>query len=217
MIYRDIPFTEYESVANALLRKHGISERDLLPIDPETLIRKEGLVLNTSLPLHKLFGIRGCVVKKNGRLEICIDEYHYMNEPESCLLTIGEELGHCILHLQDFEKIRSISDWMRVVVANRAQSRFIENQARMVGCHILLPTFIFGDFLVDWVGKNLKSVEAFRNPTIDLLLDNLATLLEDEIPLSHWILNIALGRWSDRPIDRVTKAYPQLLQKSRAR
>ncbi len=28
-----------------------------------------------------------------------MDEYHYMNEEKSAIFTIGEELGHIILHL----------------------------------------------------------------------------------------------------------------------
>ena len=51
MIYREMRFSEYQEKANALLRKHGISEKDELPIDPENIIRLEGIEFIPSLQL----------------------------------------------------------------------------------------------------------------------------------------------------------------------
>ena len=168
MTYREIPFSEYQQKANALLRKHGISENDKLPIDPENIIRLEGIELIPSPQLKQRFGIRGCVVKYNDQLQIYIDDYHYDNEPESCFLTMGEELGHCILHLVDFGKIRTIRDWMDISKKNRDFSRFIENQARMFGSNIILPSFILEGYLMKWVRLNLKSIQRFNVTVQDL-------------------------------------------------
>lgn len=216
MTFREIPFSEYQNAANKLLRKHGVSEKDLLPIDPEMILRKEGLGLNTSLPLQKQFGIRGCVVKRQGRLEIYVDEYHYMNESESCHLTIGEELGHSIIHLEEIEKINSIQDWMKIVHANHQHSRFIESQARMFGCNLILPSFIFEDFLEKWVEVNVDGIQCFNNHSPDALQGNIATLLQDDLALSYWIIYFSLGRWPDRPIDKIIRRFPQLMQKKKS-
>ena len=59
MTYREMPFSEYQQKANALLRKRGITEKDGLPIDPENIIRQEGIEIIPSLQLR----LRGFTTK----------------------------------------------------------------------------------------------------------------------------------------------------------
>ncbi len=213
MTYREIPFSEYQKRANELLRKHGVTENDELPIDPETIIRREGIELIPSAGLKQRFGIKGCVAKVDDTLQIYVDQYHYENEPETAFLTLGEELGHCVLHLEDFKNIHSIRDWLNIIKNNQEFSRKIENQARMFGSNIILPSFVFEPFIKAWMTANLKNILCFSNYNEDVLQGNIASLLEDELRLSYFVIYYALGRYPDRPINWILSNYPQLLKK----
>ena len=56
----------------------------------------------------------------------------------------------------------------------------------------------------------------FNNLNSEVLQGNIATLLEDELHLSYYIINIALGRYPDRPINKILANFPELLSKKKS-
>lgn len=212
--YREITFPENQVIATNLLREHGYDEKSRIPIDPELVIREKGIDLIPFPGLRRDHGLKGCVAKQEGSLQILIDKWHY-EEDETSIFTLGEELGHCVLHLIDLDKVKSVSDWIRIVYQNKSVSRYIEQQARVFSSNILLPHFSFCDYVLSWTAANLTSISTFSNLTVESLSENIASLLEDEIPLSHWILDYTLRRWPDRTIDQIVAKYPSLIRQKR--
>jgi hypothetical protein len=213
LTYREIPFRENQRLANEVLRRFGFDESSDLPIDPELIIRQMGMDFIPVRGLKKNFGIKGCVVKYGDALQILIDEYHYENEPESSILTLGEELGHSVLHLVDIDSIKSIKQWMREVHRNTSRNAYIHSQARLFASNLILPAFVFDAYVLGWVESHLGEIQRFTNLSEDGLSSTIGFLMEDELEVSSWIIGITLGRWPNPAIKQITAQFPELLSK----
>ncbi len=211
MTYREITFAKNQQIADRLLSDCDITEKSNLPIDPEAILRKKGHLVIPMLNMKRNYGVLGCVAKSGRSLQVYIDEYYYLNEPDRSLFTLGEELGHIYLHLFDLENVKSVEDWIKVLVANSDHHKRIEAQARLFSSNILLPHYIFDPFVLRWVKQNINQLKAFPRISPGTLADTIALFLEDELGVSQSILSIVLRRWPDQLIGRITKNHPGLL------
>lgn len=125
MRYNKYSFKDYQGKADKLLNDYNILNSTDLPVDPELLLRKLGYVLVPHKNLKCDYGIKGCVIKYNSKLQVHIDEYHYENQTETCLFTIGEEIGHIVLHLNEIKHIESIEDWNSILKENYDYHKYI--------------------------------------------------------------------------------------------
>ncbi len=212
MKYRKITLTQNQYKANELLKFFGITRKSDLPIDPETIIRKMGYQIVVYPGLLFRLGLLGGVVKINSRLQIWIDKKQYQ-ESDSALFTLGEELGHIVLHLEDFTNISSIKDWFQIIQSfNEEHFIYTETQAKTFSSNILLPNFIFDSYTIEWVGKHLKQIDKLSNTTTDDLAWNIASLMAKSIKTSPSIIDITLKRWPNPLIGQITKQYPDLIR-----
>lgn len=212
MKYRKITLTQNQYKANELLKFFGITRKSDLPIDPETIIRKMRYQIVVYPGLLFRLGLLGGVVKSNSRLQIWIDKKHYQ-ESDSALFTLGEELGHIVLHLEDFTNISSIKDWFQIIQSfNEEHFIYTETQAKTFSSNILLPNFIFDSYTIEWVGKHLKQIDKLSNTTTDDLAWNIASLMAKSIKTSPSIIDITLKRWPNPLIGQITKQYPDLIR-----
>lgn len=117
MKFKYFPFKRYREIANDILRFYGYNEKSKIPIDPERIIRKMNIELVIINNLYKNHGIQGCVafIKPTKKYQICIDNIHYYYQEKSSLFTMGEEIGHIILHKEGMEEIANSDDWQRVI------------------------------------------------------------------------------------------------------
>ncbi len=213
MNYRDIPFKEYQDTAITILREHGFDRFSNIPVDPEVIIRRRGIRLIPWKDLKRDWAILGCVVKYEQGLQILIDEYHYFEQPESSLFTLGEELGHIELHLIDLDSITSIKKWINTLSKNDKYHKYIEQQAKCFSSHLILPNFIFESYTLDWTKKHIKEINKFRSFSHDGLANLIGSLITDDLEVSEYIISLALLRWPDRIIDKIVKQYPQILSR----
>lgn len=211
MKYRSIPFQEYQARATKILEDCGVGEKDHLPIDPERIIRKLGMQPIPMKDLKVNFGVKGFVAKYRSALQIYVDEYHYLYEPESSLFTLAEELGHTVLHLIDFEKINSIKDWIAVVAQNARYHKYVEQQARCFASHLLLPEFLFDRYVQKWMRENVRDVKRWNHFSYESLAQNVGFLMADELGVSEWIIGFSLMRWPDHLIEKIVQMHPDLL------
>lgn len=214
MTYREITFAKNQQVADQLLRECGIKADSSLPIDPEVILRKKGHLLSPMPNMKRDYGVLACVAKSGRSLNVYIDEYYYSNQEDRSLLTLGEELGHIYLHLLDLERVRSVDDWIKMRSENREHHKKIESQAQLFASNIVLPHFIFDQYVVDWVHANIHELERFPRISPDTVAWNIGLYIEDELGISPWILSITLQRWPNRLIDKILKEYPGLLSES---
>ena len=92
MNYRHITFKENQERAHEILDFYGITSKSDMPVDPEPILRKMGISIVPFRGLKFRHGPLGFVTKTNSDLQVWVDEHHYINQPESSLFTIGEEL-----------------------------------------------------------------------------------------------------------------------------
>jgi Zn-dependent peptidase ImmA (M78 family) len=212
LTFRHITFQENQAAANRLLKSYGYEDTSGIPIDPERIIRRMRLGPVPFANLRKNFGIKGMVTKYGEKVQIWIDEYHYENEPESSMFTLGEELGHCVLHLEECGEIKSVEQWMRIMHRDRDQNKFIHAQAKLFASNILLPAFVFDSYAMEWVCKNLKDIVRFAGISPGELASTIAFLMEDDLGLSQQIIEHTLTRWPNQAIKQIREGFPELRQ-----
>ncbi len=212
MTYRHITFQDNQTEANRILRSYGYNAGSAIPIDPEKVARKMGWGTVPYANLRKNYGIKGFVTKYGEKLQIWIDEYHFQYEPESSLLTVGEELGHCVLHLEGCGNIESAEQWMEIMYRNQKHHSFIHQQARLFASNIMLPAFVFDTYVREWVRENLEDVKKFARVSPNDLASTIGFLMEDELGLSQWIIEHTLKRWPNPVVNQIKESYPELQQ-----
>lgn len=214
MRYQKISFKDNQEKANQILRYYGLDSPDHeLPIDPELILRKMRIQPIPRKNLQKEHGIKGFVCIKNHSFQVFIDEFHYFEQEESSRFTLGEELGHIILHLEEVDEIKDLQDWMRVIVETSKHHRYIESQARTFASNIILPEGAFKPYVLAWVGRHLTSLKRMKNISHEDLAFNIASDITEDLPVSNYIVQIALNRWPDRIILSVIDHYPELMRR----
>ena len=214
MNYRHITFAENQACAYEILRIHGISEKDDLPIDPELILRKIEIDVVPYPGLTFKFGAQGFVTKINGAFQVWVDENHYYHHPDSSLLTIGEELGHIKLHLESVDNISSIEEWIKQVVATEEYYAFMEQQAKTFSSHIILPSFSFNPYVLEWIDHNIGRVRKLKSPNHKELAYAIASIMAKDLGISEYIIEITLNRWPDPAIFKIMQAYPDLMSEA---
>lgn len=213
MKYRRIPFRESHDRANELLELCGIGPDSTIPIDPEVIRRQLGIDVVPYRGLNFRCGLLGGVIKVRKKLQVWIDEDHYLKQPQSSLFTLGEELGHIVLHLEEeLDQITSIEDWIKITVATEEYYDYMETQAKTFSTNIILPSFIFDPYTLKWVDRNLKTIKKHNNTTKEELVYNIASDLEGELSVSAYIIEIVLNkRWPNPLIDQIIEKYSGLI------
>ncbi|NGX46465.1 MAG: hypothetical protein K940chlam2_01656 [Chlamydiae bacterium] len=212
MNYRHVTFKENQERAHEILDFYGITSESDMPVDPEPILWKMGISVVPFRGLRFRYGPLGFVTKINSDLQVWVDEHHYINQPESSLFTIGEELGHIILHLEDFDIIKSIDDWNRIALRNLQFYDKLENQARTFSANIILPSFIFDDYVLDWISKHPGHREELMSTSFDDLAYKTAFLIKDDLGISPSILEIILTeRWPNPVVYQIAGKFPDLI------
>ncbi len=206
-MFKEMSFGEIQRKAEDLLSFNGFDQIRTLPLNIEKLARLMKIQIVPMDGLKKEYGIKGCVVKCSKGFSILLDSYHYERQEESSVFTIGEEVGHIILHLNDVEDVTTINEWMHIVVCNENYRAYIEQQARVFSSNLLLPRYAFEPYTLDWVKRNIKSLKKFQNFSVDDLAFNIGASMADELRVSSWIIEITLKRWPDRIIDKVFNQF----------
>jgi Zn-dependent peptidase ImmA (M78 family) len=159
-----IKYAEYREIAHAFLKNVGIDKNNRFPLDLDILIDKAGYRIEAITNLKKDFGVKGCVIKrKGGTFIIGIDSHHYMNEDKYYPFTLAEELGHILAHGYLYEEINSLEDAIALLChVSDSDYRMMEQQARNVGSNILLPSFLFDPFVLDYYHQHVAEIKKER-------------------------------------------------------
>lgn len=212
MNYRHITFKENQERAHEILDFYGITSKSDMPVDPEPILRKMGISIVPFRGLKFRHGPLGFVTKTNSDLQVWVDEHHYINQPESSLFTIGEELGHIILHIEDCDIIKSIDDWSHIALRNLQFYDKLENQAKTFSGNIILPSFIFDDYVLDWIGGHPEHREELMSTSFEDLAYTTAFLIKDDLGISPSILEIILKeRWPNPVVYQIAGKFPDLI------
>lgn len=201
-------FEEYQSIASKLFEKYEIPLD--MPIEPDLLASQMDIYIGAAKDLKRNYGIKGVCCLVDGKFEIFIDERHWEDEPQSSIMTIGEELGHIILHLDGYENIK-YDDWiLEAGKITHDRNRYLHQEARYLASNIIFPAAKFTDYVLDLVERNIKDYSRRFNFNNHILAGNIAADMEDELEVSMDICQIALQRWPDYPIGAVVRKFPAI-------
>jgi hypothetical protein len=160
-IVKKLTYREYQEIADSFLKSVGIGKNSRFPFEIDLLADKAGYNIIPISNMKRDFGVKGVVIRrKAGGFDIGIDERHYMNDDMYFPFTIAEELGHILAHPSIYQDIHSVEDSIRVLCdADEEDYRRLEQQARNVGSNILLPSFLFDNFILDYCRKNETEIK----------------------------------------------------------
>ncbi len=149
---KKISYRNYREIAYSFLKNVGVDRNSEFPFEIDLLADKAGYCLKPIPELKRDFGVKGVVIKKRGGgFEIGIDERHYMDDEMYFPFTIAEELGHILAHPYIYDEVRTVEDAIKVLCEiNESDYRQMEQQARNVGSNILLPSFLFEVYVLDY-------------------------------------------------------------------
>ena len=158
---KPIKFKEYREIAHAFLKNVGVDSNTKFPLEMDLLIDKAGYRIEAITNLKRDFGVKGCVIKRKGGVFIIgIDSGHYMNEDKYYPFTLAEELGHILSHGYLYDEINRVQDAIDFLCnLSDADYRMMEQQARNVGSNILLPSFLFDLFVLDFCKQNVSEIK----------------------------------------------------------
>lgn len=202
-----IKFTEYREIAHAFLKIVGIDKSSPFPLELDLLIDKAGYRIEAITHLKKDFGVKGCVIKrKGGTFIIGIDSDHYMNEEKYYPFTLAEEVGHILAHGYLYDEVNSLEDAVDLLChIDDDDYRIMEQQARNVGSNILLPSFLFDPFVIDFCQKNKADLLKERFYDKWELSDYLADRISRRINISKQPIFFSISKRFPGPllIDRI--------------
>ncbi|MBA7550551.1 hypothetical protein ES705_43069 [subsurface metagenome] len=120
------------------------------------------------------------------------------------------------MHLdEDADDISSIREWIRETTATEEYYDNIENQARTFASNIILPSLIFDSFTLGWVSKNLDIIKECNNTTGEDLAYNIASIMNDVVGVSPYIIEITLNRWPNPLIGQILEKHPELVTRKK--
>jgi Zn-dependent peptidase ImmA (M78 family) len=204
-------FSDYRKISDSYLANAGVGSNTKLPIDVENIALKSGIKVIPFMNLKKDFDIKGMVIKKPGGFDIGIDHEHYMSEKQELYykFTIAEELAHILIHADYFEDATDYEKSANILNSlDYEDYRRLEGQAKALGNCLLLPHFLFDDFVIDYVRKNLSTIKKEYFYDISDLSRYISAKLYKGLGLSEHVLNYAIGtRWPERLIDRILEIF----------
>ncbi len=220
MIYRHITFQESQKCAITLLKKYKL-ENEQIPIDPEILIRRieynneARIKVIPKARLHADYHLWGMVAyilepdkNPNKGFQIYIDQAHYFGDKRKSLLTLGEELGHIVLHLEFGRVLPDVADgWNHLSEVNCQNHKNRESQARLFGSNIILPPNSFDPFVFDWVEKNKALILSSGCQSMDELASTISINLANVIEVSESIIKITLKRWPNQLLGQINDRF----------
>lgn len=208
-------FEDYPKIANDLFEKYGIDQS--VPVDPEIIAMEMNIPIVPAPGLKRDYGIKGVCCLVDGNFEIYIDKYHYYYEVESSLFTIGEEIGHIILHIDGHQKITFDSWKKEASKITEQKNKYLHQEARSISSHIIFPANTFTDYAINMVDKNYKDYNSRWNRDKADLAENIAEDIASDVDISQHICKFSLLRWPDKPIDKIIERWPDLCKNKKNR
>ncbi len=202
---KHLTYEEYQSLANSFLESIGINQHSQFPFEIDFIADKAGYKIKPIPNLKRDFGVKGCVLKFTGSIfQIAIDDQHYMDDEFYYPFTIAEELGHILAHDYIYENINSLKEAIDFhSTLSEEEYKRMEQQARNVGSNILISSFLFKPFLIDFCEQQDEEIRKNQFPSKEDLADFIAIKISPVLKLSKYVLYYALQRYPDRTIDNV--------------
>jgi|WetSurMetagenome_2_1015567.scaffolds.fasta_scaffold09493_6 Zn-dependent peptidase ImmA (M78 family) len=216
MKFKHLTYEDYKIKAENFLKANpfGIGK---IPINIELLIEKSGIIIEVMDDLKNDYSVKGFVakdVKNEGKVKIIIDTKHYENDDFEYKFTLAEELGHILLHMDFYQGIKNVDDYMKIhkSISDDDYRRF-EQQARNIASFLLLPQEEFNDFVLEWVKKKIEFLKNFKYESVESFADIISRGISREIVLSYYVIYITiLNRYPDRIIDNLVEKYGKELK-----
>jgi hypothetical protein len=218
-----LSFDDYKKSANDFIKSVGMSNSKNLPLDIEMMIEKNGHNIVSFQDLQKDFKIKGMVIKTTIGFDIGVDSYHYMNEKEEFYykFTLAEEMAHILIHLAFFDEADSKENAIKIHNnLGENEYKIMENQAKNVANCLLLPDWLFDDYVMDYVEQNIDKLKEMyytakeqTQPFIDdgsfepnivekRISEYISRKLSTKLKLSEWVIHYT-----------IFKRYPLLINK----
>jgi hypothetical protein len=145
---------EIHSLAHQYLKKHfpQYPEQIDIPVDIELLIENDGYLISDMPDLiERKIDHEGLLLwnKTLEKYEICIVKRYLdpqKNYSNRYRFTLGEELGHLIMHAEYFKKLNSQDDAIKFYSSLSSEEiQRIDHDARIFAANILMPYSIIWD------------------------------------------------------------------------
>jgi Zn-dependent peptidase ImmA (M78 family) len=211
MKFKHLTYEDYKLKAEKFLKDnpYGIGK---IPTEIEILIEKSGIIIEVMDDLKINYSVKGLVAKdiKNTRqMKIVIDSKHYENDEFEYKFTLAEELGHILLHLDFYNGINNVEDYIKIYneISDEDYRRF-EQQARNLASFILLPQDEFNKYVLEWVNEKLEVLKLYNYDSIQRFADIISRGISREIILSsHVIYHTIFNRYPERIIDNIIEKF----------
>jgi hypothetical protein len=114
----------------------------VIPVDIEFLAENHlGLRIFPCPGLETAFGVFGVFVKRrDAQFDLVIDEDIMDRQPLLYRFTIGEEIGHYILHRDHFSAVQTVEDACKVYATLEAHHVGLDRNARWFSSALLMPS-----------------------------------------------------------------------------
>ncbi|NPV01774.1 MAG: ImmA/IrrE family metallo-endopeptidase [Brevinematales bacterium] len=208
---RKMSYEDYRRTAYAFIEKVGMNNCTDLPLDIEIMIDIAGHNIIGIHDLRKRFRTKGVVLKTIDGFDIAIDYDHWMGEKDEIYYraTLAEELAHILIHSYLYDKAKTLEDSIRVKNGkNDEEYKIQEQQARNVASFLLLPDWIFNEYVLKHIEKNIDFYKKEYFFDKENLIYAISVKLEKELCLSsYWISNIILYRYPNLLIDKILEQF----------
>ena len=216
MEFKKYTYIQYKEIAENFLKEKNFS-KGIIPTDIEMLIEKSGIIIEAIDDLRKDFSVKGLVakdVKDVGRIKIFIDTRHYEEDTFEYRFTLAEELAHILLHMDFYEGINDIEDYIKKYKSIDDENyRKYEQQARNLASFLLLPEKEFNDEVIDFIDANIEDYKIFNFQSAEDFSDKISNLISKKYELSHHVIYTTIvSRYPNRVVDIIVDKYTGVLK-----
>jgi Zn-dependent peptidase ImmA (M78 family) len=216
MDFKKYTYAQLKEISESFLEKNNF-RKGIIPTDIEMLIEKSGIIIETIDNLRKDFSVKGLVskdVKDDGRIKIFIDTRHYEEDAFEYKFTLAEELSHILLHMDFYEGINDIEDYIKKYKSIEDDDyKKYEQQARNLASFLLLPEKEFNEEIISFIDTNIEDYKIFNFQSPENFSNKLSNLISKKFELSHHVIyRTIVSRYPNRIVDIIVDKYTGILK-----
>lgn len=216
MDFKKFTYVQLKEISESFLKKNKF-RKGIIPTDIEILIEKSGIIIEAFDDLRKDFSVKGLVakdVKDDGRIKIFIDTRHYEEDAFEYKFTLAEELAHILLHMDFYEGISDVDDYIKKYKSIGDEDyRKYEQQARNLASFLLLPEKEFNEEVIAFIDANIEDYKIFNFQSPEDFSDKISNLISKKYELSHHVIyRTIVSRYPNRIVDIIVDKYTGVLK-----
>ncbi len=216
MDFKKYTYVQLKDISENFLKKNNF-RNGIIPTDIEILIEKSGIIIEAIDDLRKDFSVKGLVakdVRDDGRVKIFIDARHYEEDTFEYKFTLAEELAHILLHMDFYDGINDVEDYIRKYKSiDDYNYRIFEQQARNLASFLLLPETETNKYVIRFIDDNVEDYKPINFQSADDFSNRISILISRKLKLSHHVIYWTITkRYPNKIIDIIVDKYTGVLK-----